>query len=522
MLINKSIFFFLVALCISFSTYSQEQALYSIVQADLQRYLIFISSDSLRGRHFGTDVPGLQIAADYIRKNIQKDGLKPGCDNYFQTVPIISAKPDAENTFLKITSENGKTIYDTPDILSLNRQAISEVISGEGIFAGFGWQDTLTGYDDLKGIDLKGKIAFIVQGTPEMLNKTKAQRWNNRMELTKTENIFNAGAKAVIVVTSPNDVKSQTFNQVKSWRARQQYSLVLTGNNSVGNPVFIVAPDAVDAMLGKHGRLKKLLKSGDKNQICFNRNYKIDVQVNRIAEPLKGTNVIGVVEGSDPVLKNECVVYMAHYDHLGIGKDGDVYNGADDNGSGTVALLELAKAFQSLKVKPKRSILFLWVTGEEIGLFGSEYYVNHPVFPIEKTDACINIDMIGRVYEPRDSVWKNSPKQVKDYDGVYTLASNFCPQMLEISDSACKSLNLVPDKSLPERFIRSSDQYNFHKKGVPILNVATGYHADYHKVTDEVSRINFDKMKRVVDLCFLVGYKIADQQYRLEVVSAEK
>ena len=125
--------------------------------------------------------------------------------------------------------------------------------------------------------------------------------------------------------------------------------------------------------------------------------------------------------------------------------------------------------------------------------------------------ACINIDMDGRVYEPRDSVWNKSPKKVKDFDGLFTLCNNVWPEIKEINNSNCEKLGLIPDNSLPPNFLRSSDHYHFHKNGIPIINYATGYHADYHKVGDEVSKINFDKMKRVADLCFLVGYEIANR-----------
>jgi Zn-dependent M28 family amino/carboxypeptidase len=144
-------------------------------------------------------------------------------------------------------------------------------------------------------------------------------------------------------------------------------------------------------------------------------------------------------------------------------------------------------------------------------LLGSKYYAEHPVFPLDKTVACINIDMDGRVYEPRDSVWKKSPKVAKDFDGLYTLSNEIWPGLKEINTLACKELGLIPDYSLPSNFLRSSDHYHFHKNNVPILNFATGYHADYHKVGDEVSRINFDKMKRVADLCFIVGLEVANR-----------
>jgi len=242
------------------------------------------------------------------------------------------------------------------------------------------------------------------------------------------------------------------------------------------------------------------------------KDIRIDINVNRKTEPVEAKNVIGVVEGSDPVLKNDYVVFMAHYDHLGIDTSGNVFNGADDNGSGTVILLEVAEAFASLEHKPKRSIVFLWVTAEEVGMLGSKYYIENPVFAVEKTVACINIDMAGRVFEPRDSVWNKSEKKVKDFDGLYTLANDAWSDLKEINSTTCKTLGLIPDYSLPASFLHSSDHFSFHSHGVPILNYATGYHADYHKVTDEISKINFDKMKRVADLCFLVGFEIANRE----------
>jgi Zn-dependent M28 family amino/carboxypeptidase len=152
------------------------------------------------------------------------------------------------------------------------------------------------------------------------------------------------------------------------------------------------------------------------------------------------------------------------------------------------------------------------VTGEETGMFGSRYYVANPLFPLDKTIACINLDMVGRVFEPRDTVWKTSPKMVKDFDGIFALSGKENPWLVDISDAVCQQLGLIPDKSLPSNFLRSSDHYQFYSKGVPILNYATGYHADYHKPTDEVSKINFQKMKRVADLCFEVGSRVTNLQ----------
>jgi len=162
----------------------------------------------------------------------------------------------------------------------------------------------------------------------------------------------------------------------------------------------------------------------------------------------------------------------------------------------------------------------LGLTGKERERLGGKFDIKNPVFPFEKTVACINIEMNGRVFEARDTVWNKSPKMVKDFDGLYTLTNDAWPRLKKINSSACKILGLIPDYSLPASFLRSSDHFSFHSKGVPILNLATGYHADYHKVTDEISRINFDKMKRVADLCFLVGIEIGNRK-KIEILKNE-
>ncbi len=523
MLTNKSVFFFLITVFISSVSYSQEQGIKSIVQNDLQRHLAFIAYDSLQGRHFGTKAPGLEIASLYIQQNIEEYGVKPGPDGYFQQTDIVSVEADVKNSFLKLADENDKVIFQTKDITTLHQNLCDVAVSGELVFGGFGSDaGRSVNYNEP---DIKGKVVVYCQGSAATFNKGKIQEWDCRIEAGKIDRAFKAGAKAVIIFTTPGDKKEHIFSQKKQKADRMRYSLKSDIKNSNPGLVFITTSKVAEKLLNVKGRLKKQLtdlSKGKEFRLEQNQALAIDVQIKKTSKFLGGRNVVGVVEGSDPVLKNEYVIYVAHYDHLGVAENGDVYNGADDNGTGTVALIEMAKAFQQLEEKPKRSIIFLWVTGEEIGMFGSRYYVNYPLFPLEKTVACINIDMIGRVYEPSDSVWKDSPKLVKDKDGVYTLISDFCPELVQVSDAACEKLNLVPDKTLPQSFIRRSDQINFHNKEIPILNVATGYHADYHKVTDEVSRINFDKLKRVTDFCFLAGYEIANRKEPLKIVKKEQ
>ena len=498
-------------------TFSQEQALKSIVQNDLKRHLTFISSDDLQGRKVGVG-DGLERAAKYIEKIARENGLQPVKNSYSQNVGIISIRPDNSSSFLKVLNKVKNKTFEAP-VICMDRHIFDLDLKGKPVFVGFGNYDT-AGYNDYEGIDVDGKVVLISSGDLESFGANKEFQWNYRYEQEKMEAAFNKGAEAVVLITSPVDKKNQVFQQLEKWITRNSFALQ-NENIENRNKYFIATPEFADFLLGGGRKYKDYLKSIIKEQKpnpLLPENNEVEIHIQRSVQTFHSRNILGMVEGSDAVLKNEFVVYMAHYDHLGIDENGDVFNGADDNGSGTTVLLEMAKAFASMKVKPKRSILFLWVTTEELGMFGSRYYSEHPVIPLANTVACINLDMVGRVYEPRDSVWKHSPKMVKDFDGLFTLTNDVWPELNQISNSVCHSLGLVPDNSLPENFLRSSDHYYFHKNDVPILNVATGYHADYHKETDEVSKINFDKMKRVADFCFLVGYEVAN----LETISKIK
>jgi Zn-dependent M28 family amino/carboxypeptidase len=514
MLLKKIVLPFLILCLINIAGYTQNKALGKIDVDDLIRHLTFISSDSLQGRRFGTEIDGLGITADYLAKQAKEIGLKPVGDNFFQKVNLVASKPD-EGRYIQIENKKSRLIYQSNSMVVITAGSKELVLKNEEVvLAGFGFTDKNSGFDDLKDVDIQGKIVVVAQGDPKSFKTGEHLRWNNRLERSKILRISEKKPRAIVIVTSPQDEDGSTFAQMSRYMNRQRYELEASKTKTDEVPVFVVKPEFADKLIGRKGKYKKYLNSivAKKTSNSFLvKGKSINLKVGKIVEKIEAKNVIGIVEGSDAELKDEYMVFMAHYDHLGVAANGDVYNGADDNGSGTVTLLEVAEAFMSLEEKPKRSIVFLWVTAEEVGLLGSQYYSKNPILPLEKTVACINIDMDGRVYEPRDSVWNKSPKKVKDFDGLYTLSNDVWPDLKTINSEACRELGLIPDYSLPSNFLRSSDHYHFHKNGIPILNYATGYHADYHKVGDELAKINFEKMKRVAELCFLVGLEIANR-----------
>ncbi len=507
----RKIIFSVFILFLFFFTNAQNKALNFIHKEDLKKHLTIIASDSLMGRQIGADNNGLDMAADYIKNTIDKMGLSPVNGDYFQPVLVYSSKPDFDRTFISAQDKNGALKYKTDSVVNLSRGGNIKIENADLVFAGFGI-DPKIGKDSI-GNDFTGKVVMLMAGTQESFEKKEVPRWNSRSENEKLKRAKDAGAVGVILVNSIYDRGNSFYARLSRWMNGGSFGLEKPKQVDKENNFVIVTASVADAMLGGKGQLehqlKKITKKKNSNR-CKAEDVKVSISCQRQIKEIHTKNIMGVIEGSDPQLKNECVVLMAHYDHLGKDDSGDVFNGADDNGSGTVTLLGVANAWLHTPQKPKRSILFLWVTGEEVGMMGSHFYTQHPVFPLNKTVTCINIDMDGRVYEPRDSVWKDSPKKVKDFDGLYTLTDDTWPELKEINKENCEKRGLIPDYSLPSNFLRSSDHFYFHDNGVPILNLATGYHADYHKVTDEVSRINFDKMKRVADLCYLVSYEVAN------------
>jgi Zn-dependent M28 family amino/carboxypeptidase len=228
--------------------------------------------------------------------------------------------------------------------------------------------------------------------------------------------------------------------------------------------------------------------------------------------------VVGIIEGSDPVLKNECVIYTAHFDHEGVNDKGEVYNGADDNASGSMALLEVAQAFSNLKKKPLRSIVFAWVNGEEKGLLGSEYYTDNPIFPMEKTLVDINLDMVGRSKMPSDTgKFMGTDLNVTQKGEIIVYTAHESTELLNMLSlsSRLAGINVLDmGKDLP---FGSSDHVNFRAKGVPAFLIHSGLHSDLHSVRDDIEKIDFDKMEKVSKMVFLLGYKVANQRERIKV-----
>ena len=389
----------------------------TITADDMRKHLNILASDEFEGRETGTE--GNAKAAKYIANHFKSLGLPTiGDDNsYYQNVAFTWTRWDEASIHVK--GERFKHLW---EFLSFPSRNVSqtELNTKEVVFLGFGIDDP--NYSDYKGKNVRGKVIMIYKGEPldkngnsRVTGTPEPSEWTTNWE-KKLMAAHKAGVKTVLIIE--NDLQKE----ISSNRSQLVGPKMTLGKNNSGekyaNSCYI-STNVAKAIMGK--RTRKVIKSRDKirkkgtsKSVKMKTDFKLVQKKNE--RTLIGDNVLGYIEGTDPKLKDELVVVTAHYDHLGKRGD-DIYNGADDNGSGTTTVLEVAEALVEAKkqgVGPRRSVLVMLVTGEEKGLLGSQYYAEHPIFPIENTIANVNVDMVGSCLlytspSPRDATLSRMP-----------------------------------------------------------------------------------------------------------------
>lgn len=482
----------------------------NISAENMSKNLHVLASDAYEGRETGMN--GQKKAAAYISNQFKSAGIPPYKDStYYQTywLNMIVPKPAA----IKINKKNykaNKDYYTYPD-------QEQQFINVDSIyFLGYGLNEV--SYNDYLQRNVKNKVIMILSGEPISKDSvsllTNKKTLSPKAALTKLKLIeaSDKGVKAVLLVV--DDIE----NEIKTNKHRLESPNVYLEQNGHKPFVIYISKKMANGILnaGKKDSVelikKYIAENGKTLQIALKR--KLFITINNELKKVSSENVLAYIEGSD--LKDELVVVTAHYDHLG--KHGKVvYNGADDDGSGTVAVMELAKTFAKAKQEgngPRRSMLFMTVSGEEKGLLGSSYYVKNPVFSLKNTVCDLNIDMIGRL----DPQHENNPNY------VYIIGSDKLSTALhKASENANKlytQLNLdytFNDENDKNRFYYRSDHYNFAKKGIPVIFYFCGVHADYHKETDEVEKIDFKKMQKITNLVFYTAWDIANRDDRIIV-----
>jgi len=519
-----------------------------IQQDALKEWLTYIASDELQGR--ATYSEGLGLAAGYISSHLAEWGVKPAGDHgtYLQVVRVLGVRTTSRASVTVEVNGQSRTFNDGEGIaFPKNMGGKQSLVSDQLQFVGYGLTLPSGAYDDYAKVDPKGKVAiWLGPSGPKTSEKGLFRLLNssarNRAALDK-------GAVATIGLMTPggfggrgrsgtataNGTATTTPAATGSASATATPTAPATGGRARGGavddgdfttvqrydskvPPALSGEDEFFEFLFsgselKYGELKQKAAAGEPLPTFALKGVKITFNVDAdytVVRTRLTHNVVGIVEGSDPQLKDTYVAYGAHYDHVGYTErpaEDRINNGADDDGSGTVAIMSIARAF-ALGPRPKRSILFVWHAGEENGLLGSRYNADYPVVPIDKIVTQLNMDMVGR---NRD----DDPKQA---DTVLVVGSDrISTELHNINEDANASLPKpmsmdyeMNDPADTESIYTRSDHYSYAAKGIPIIFFFTGLHADYHMPSDSVDKIIFDKVQRVAQLAYETGRRVAN------------
>ncbi len=534
--IPASLMVILLSVLLSLTGFSQKysDAVSQIRAEDLKSHLNFLASPLLKGRMNGE--PELEIATQYIKSQARLTGLRPANgDSFLQEFSIIRKSIDPEKTFIEVISDGKEPVVIREQVYQLLPTGASDfTIDGEVVFAGYGINSSNNNYNDFEGLTTEGKIILVMNRSPLSADgKTFLFRepgWASFMTSLqwKITPLLFTRAKAILIVTDPKSGNESLEQQFPGIAGELTSTRTLKGEKEAvtslpGMPVIMfVHRKAADEILEGSGhtldQLQEAIDSGLKPVSFPIRGKQVKITEATFTEEVVLYNVAGYIEGRDPVLKNEVVVFSGHYDHVGE-TGGKIHAGADDNATGTSALIELAQAFNNLKKKPLRSTLFLWVAGEEIGLYGSRSYVNNPLFPLKNTVANINIDMIGRVKGVADTLPDNPMSGPRE---VFVITCDQSRELRAIADEADRRSDIDFNYSLsgrndPLQLFARSDHYNFVKNDVPVLFYTTGLHTDYHTPGDVAEKIDFGKMELITRTIFDVGFNIANRKARIAV-----
>lgn len=516
-----SLFFCFAHLALSgqgaLQTHANPAAFAATIKAEnLMKHLTVLASDDYEGRETGT--PGQRKAAEYIANYFKSLGLPAIMDGtYYQDINFSSEKWSTIQ--LQANGNPYKHLFDFYAFPNTNNDW-GTFETQKLLFLGYGIDDPA--YTDYQNIDVQGKAILIYAGEPMRADSTfwitgskSSSDWSANFR-KKLEIARSKGVHTVLII-DPQIQKSISDNRNKivggGVKMEKSENPLRYSNN------IFISPAVAKEIIGKNmskvvASRERITATGRSRAVKLSCDLKI--VTNKNSGGLKGENVLGFIEGTDPLLKDEIVVVTAHYDHLG--KKGEsIFNGADDNASGTSTVMEVAKALNEAKKQgsgPRRSVLCLLVSGEEKGLLGSKYYVQHPVFPLENTVANVNVDMVGRV----DKKHENNPNY------IYVIGSDKLSSDLHRINEAMnkKYANLELDYTYndpndPNRYYYRSDHYNFAEKGIPAIFYFNGTHDDYHRPTDDIEKIDFEKMAAIGKLVFHTTWELANRDERIKV-----
>ena len=477
-----------------------------ITEEELKEHLYIYASDEFEGRETGQ--PGQKKAIAYLKEQYETMGISAAKTDgdYFQKVPLEFGT----------VPEGSLTINDEGFVIGEHVLSFSEAIGdyAEVMYLGYGIEEE--NYNDYEGLDVSGKLLLMKSGEPKNQDGTyvisgtyEASIWSNMSESIgkRSELAAAKGAKGILYYDDQNYPRYKQFYDASKRSNRPRMRLAA---ESADAPIFV--------LLDQTAALKLMPKIGSINTPST-ITTGISINIVNKNNVVDSENVVAIIKGKSK--PNEYLVISSHLDHIGVNANGEINNGADDDGSGTVALLEIAEAFRDAEKQgdgPDRSIVFLHVTGEEKGLLGSKYYTDYdPIFPLSNTVANLNIDMIGRI----------DPKREGDRNYVYLIGSDkLSTELHELSEAVNEKHMQIEldytynDDNDPNRFYYRSDHYNFAKNNIPIIFYFNGTHEDYHRPGDTPDKINYDLLRNRAQLVFHTAWEVANREERLKVDKA--
>lgn len=509
---------FILCFFLTQNIYSQkkvESGVRQITPELLKQYIDYLASDSMKGRN--TPSPELNRAADYIAKEFAALGIKKVNGSYFQNIPFCTKNLDVKNCLLKITNGDNIKEFNLKTDYTPFEATSSTSATGLIVFAGYGITALEYNYDDYKDIDVKGKIVLILKHEPgekDAKSPFKGEKETKYSFLnSKMENAKNHGALAVLVVNDPLNHMMLTpqgypWPSLSKFLPQDNLPIELC-KEGASIPFAQVGESVIKFIFGSVDSLKNVQRRID--QSYTPKSYSIsnstcEIATKLVIQDIVARNVVGVIEGKSTSLKDEIIIIGGHYDHVGFmvkhKPDEDyIFNGADDNASGTAGVMATAKAFASMESKPKRSILFILFAGEEKGLYGSSYYCSTPLFPLNKTVAMLNMDMISR--NGNDSIQIEGDTMNQDLAKIIK------------AENAKVGLLITPSA---EDLYGRSDQYSFFKKEISSIGFTSGLHKDYHTLRDDPQSINPFKASQISRLVFRTAWIIASEKKHYSII----
>jgi hypothetical protein len=513
-----------VLLQIGMGSFPQSRGLKTITEKELRYHLEFLGAREFRGRE--TPSPELEIATLYLGNWLRNAGLNTVMSDgtFYQSVPLTVTSVFQPNTKILISKGSGEQLYYFGKGFSGNF-SVSGSYSGNVIFAGAGIHDPENNWDDLNGLDLSGKVVVILDVQLPDTKYVSGSSYTNRLN-SRISEIRKRGASAVLSIVSPEREKKRAegfniFDYIPTGRLGIIYDTQRTDFDSrtgdiAGKPRFLpfekaeISHEVAAGILGTTvseiaGMFQKIRKG---QQVPAEEIPEIHIRLDVDIDSYKSVsrNVIALVEGSDPALKDEYVVICGHHDARGI-DDGEIIPGADDNGTATVALMEIAQALMT--EKPKRSVILAWFSGEEQGMNGSHYFINNCPIPVEKISACLNMDMIGR----------------NDPDSLFLVGSDLLSRGLDASINRVNKkygINFgfdyrYSDPDHPQRVYFRSDQYPFIRFGIPSVWFFSGFTPDYHTSRDLPEFVDYTKFLKATKLVYLTAFDIGNMKQLLKL-----